>query len=147
MKWLGIMLIAALLAVASGYASAEPPGTSGATPATQPQGSEVKGKPAGAAPSYTLKEKQAYQKKTAAELAAIQDKISDLKMKAGGAAQKRRLILKSTTHLQGQALAAQNQLAAMEHAPDPTWGELKTEMDKTMDELTKACQDVEARLK
>jgi hypothetical protein len=148
MQRLGILLMAALLAAAPGYASAEPPGASGATPATRPQGPAVKGEPAEAVPSFTLKEKKDYQKKTAAELTVIQEKIYDLKMKAGtGPRQSRRMIPMSANSLQAQVLAAKNQLAAMEQAPDQTWGELKTEMDKTMDELAKALHAVEAHAK
>jgi hypothetical protein len=148
MQWLGILLMAALLAGAPGYASAEPRGTSGAAPATQSQGSEVKAEPAGAVRTYTPKEKKDYQKKTAAELAAIQEKIIDLKLNAGkGRRQSRRMIPQSANSLQAQILAAKDRLAAMEQAPDPTWGELKAEMDKTMDELVKALQTVEAHVK
>jgi hypothetical protein len=35
----------------------------------------------------------------------------------------------------------------MELAPDQTWRELKTEMDKTVDELVKALQTVEGHFK
>jgi hypothetical protein len=147
-QWFGILFLAALLAFAPGYASAEPPGASAVTPATQPQNPDVKAEPSGVVPVYTPKEKQEYQKRTAAELAAFQEKISDLKMKAGtGAPQKRRMVLRSMTHLQGQALAAKTQLAAMEGAPDQTWGDLKAAMDKTMDELVKAWGEAEAHLK
>jgi hypothetical protein len=141
MNKLGILMMAALLALAPGYAGAEPPAASGSTPATQPQIPDVKGQPSGSVPSYTPKEKKQYLKKTAAELVAIQEKITDLKMKAGtGLQQKRRMILRSANHLQIQAIAAKNQLAAMEQAPDQNWGELKTKMDKTMDEVNQALQ-------
>ena len=43
-------------------------------------------------------------------------------------------------------MAAKNQLAAMETAPDQTWGDLKTEMDKTMDDLANAWQEAEAHI-
>jgi hypothetical protein len=149
MKWLGIMLAAALLAGAPGYASAEPPGAGGTTPATQPQGSEVKGAtPAAAVPIYTPKEKKDYQKKVAAELATIQDKIYDLKMKAGaGPRQNRRMVIKMANQLQARELVAKNQLASLEQASDQTWGDLKTELDKTLETLAKSMQEVEAHLK
>jgi hypothetical protein len=148
MKSLGILLMAALLAVAPGYANAEPPAAGGATPATPAQAPEVKAEPAGAVPTYTPKERKAYQKKTAAELAALQEKITDMKLKAGtGARQNRRMIFKSANNLQIKAIAAKNQLAAMEKAPDQTWGDLKTEMDKTMDGLTQALQAIEAHIR
>jgi hypothetical protein len=57
------------------------------------------------------------------------------------------LFLRSENHLQAQTLAAENRLAAMELAPDYTWRELKTEMDKTVDELVKALQTVEGHFK
>jgi hypothetical protein len=148
MKSLGIFLIAALLAVAPGYANAEPPAAGGATPATPAQAPEVKAEPVGAVPTYTPKQKQEYQKKTAAELTALQQKITDLKLKAGsGRRQNRRMIFKSANHLQAQAVAAKNQLAAMEKAPDQNWGDLQEKMDKTMDELTQALQAIEAHIK
>ena len=146
-QWFGILFLAALLAFAPGYAGAQSPGASATTPATQPQNPDVKAEPAGAAPSYTPNEKKEYQKKTAAELAAFQEKITDLRMKAGtGMRAKKRLILKSTNHLQAQVLAAKNQLAAMETAPDQTWGDLKTAMDKTMDDLANAWKEAEAHI-
>ncbi len=148
MKRLGIILVAALLAVAPGYASAQTPGASGTTPATQPQGSAVKGQQPAAAPIYTPKEKREYQKKAEAELVAAQGKIYDLKMKAGtGPHQNRRMVIKMSNHLQVLVLGAKEQLASLEKASDQTWGELKTEMDKSMEELAKAFQEVEARLK
>ena len=81
-------------------------------------------------------------------MAAIQEKIIDLKLNAGkGRRQSRRMIPQSANSLQAQVLAAKDRLAAMEQAPDPTWGELKAEMDKTMDELVKALETVEAHVK
>jgi hypothetical protein len=144
---LGILFLAALLGFAPGYAGAQSPGSGSTTPATQPQNPDGKAEPAGVAPSYTPKQKKEYQTKTAAELAAVQEKITDLRMKAGtGMRAKKRLILKSTNHLQGQVLAAKSQLAAMETAPDQTWGDLKTAMDKTMDDLANAWKEAEAHL-
>jgi hypothetical protein len=148
MKWFGTILIVALLAVAPGPAGAEPPGGGGTAPATPPQGAGVKGEPAGAVQIYTPEEKKEYQTKTAAELAAVQDKIYNIKMNAGAGPRKsRRLIPKMANHLQALVLAAKNQLASLEQTPNQTWGERKAEMDKTMDELAKAVQEVEAHLK
>jgi hypothetical protein len=148
MQWLGILLMAVLLAAAPGYAGAESPGAGATTPATQPQGPAVKGEPAGAVQIYTPKEKKEYQKKTAAELAAIQEKIIDIKMKAGTEPRRsRRMIPMGANSLQAQVLAAKNQLAAMELAPDQTWGNMTTEMDKAMDKLAKDLQAFEAHVK
>jgi len=78
MRWFGIMLMAALLASAPGYASAQPAGKKEPSPATQPQGSAVKAEPAGMAKTYTPEERKAYEKKTAAELEAIEQRIDEL---------------------------------------------------------------------
>ena len=80
MKWLGILFMAALLVIAPGYGSAQQPKDT--PPATQPQGPAVKGEAAGTAKSFTPAERQAYEKKTAEELDAIQQKIADLRIKA-----------------------------------------------------------------
>lgn len=149
MKWLGIMLTAALLAVAPGYGSAEPPGKESTPPATQPKGPEKKEEQAPkSVKKYTPKEKEAYQKKTAADLTELQQKIEELKVKGRSAPQQmKRMILRGTRDLQVKANAARNKLGALEKAPEKDWGGLKAEMDKAMEELRKAYQEVESRVK
>ena len=137
MKWLGIMFMAALLASAPGYGSAQQPKDT--SPATQPQGPEVKGEPAGTAKSFTPAERRAYEKKTAEELDAIQQKIADLRVKATtGAPQKKRMLILAANNLQMQKIAAGNQLTALEKASETAWGQQKAELDKAMEELRKA---------
>lgn len=82
MRWLGIILMAALLAVAPGSASAEPPAPKGVSPGTQPQGLEAKGEQAPAVKNYTPQERQAYEKKIARDLTDIQDGINGLQVKS-----------------------------------------------------------------
>lgn len=136
MKWLGIMFMAALLAIAPGYGSAQP--AKDTSPATQPQGPEVKGEPAGTAKSFTPAERQAYEKKTAADLDAMEQRIGDLVAKVRQVVpQKRRQVIKIMRGLQVQSLDARNQLAALEKAPENTWSGLKPSMDRTMAELKK----------
>ncbi len=91
MKWLWIMCMAAVLAGAPNYVGAQQ--AKDTSSVTQPQAPEVKGVPAGAAKRFTPAERKAYEKKTAEELAAIQQKIADLRTKAAsGAPQNKRLL-------------------------------------------------------
>ena len=116
MKWLGIMFMAVLLASAPGYGSAQQP--KDAPPATQPQYPEVKGAPAKTAKSFTPEEKQAYEKKTAKELDAIQQKIVDLRVSAtGGAVQKKRRLMVAAKKLQMLKIAAENRINRLEKSP------------------------------
>jgi hypothetical protein len=137
MKWLGIMFMAALLTIAPGYGSAQPPKDT--TPAAQPQGSAPKAEPAVAVKSFTPAERQDYQKKTAKELEAVQQKITDLRVKAAtGAPQRKRMLMKTANDLQFQKMAAQNKLTALEKAPETAWGEGKADLDKAMQGLREA---------
>jgi hypothetical protein len=137
MKWLGIMLMAALLASAPGYGSA--PQAKDTPPATQPQSPEVKGQLAGTAKRNTPAERQAYEKKTAEELDAIQQKIAELRVTATtGAPQKKRLLMQAANSIQMQQIAAGNQLTALRKASETAWGPQKADLDKAMEELRKA---------
>ncbi len=130
MKLLGIILTAALLAVAPAYGQAQ------------------KESPAPKAKSYTAGERQAYEKKTAGDLEDLEAKIHDLNAKAHAAApQIKRTMLRAMLGLQKQSLAAKNKLAGLEKASEKDWGGLKVDMDKAMQELTKAYEDAESRLK
>jgi hypothetical protein len=136
MKWLGIMFMAALLALAPGLGSAQ---QSKDTPAvTQPQGPEVKKEAAAPAKSFTPAERQAYEKKTASDLDTMEKRVGDLVVKVREVVpQRRREVMKIMRGLQTQALAARNQLTALEKAPENSWGALKPGMDRTMAELRK----------
>ncbi|MDO9532316.1 MAG: hypothetical protein Q7O12_09305 [Deltaproteobacteria bacterium] len=134
MKWLGILFMAVLLASAPGYGSAQQ--SKDTSPATQPQGPAVKGEPAGTAKSFTPADRQAYEKKTAEELDAIQQKIAELRMKARtGAQQQKRLLIQAANNLQMQQIAAENELAALKKASETAWGSQKTKVDKAMEGL------------
>ena len=148
MKWLGIMLMAALLASAPGYGSAQPAGKKDPSPATQPQSPEVKGEPAGTAKSSAPEDRQAYEKKTAAELEAIEQRIDELLLKAGKVKpQKKRTFIKNTRALAQQTMAARNQLTALEKAPETAWSQDKAKMDRAMQELRKDREAAEMYLK
>ena len=145
MKWLGIMFMAALLASAPGYGSAQQPKDT--SPATQPQGPAVKAEPAGTVKSFTPAERQAYEKKTAADLDAMEQRIGDLVTKSRQVVpQKRRQVIKVMRGLQVQSLDARNQLAALEKAPEDAWGGLKPGMDRAMAELRKTWEASEPYL-
>jgi len=139
MQWVGIMFMAALLASAPGYGSAQQPKDT--SPATQPQGPAVKGEAAGTAKSFTTAERKAYEKKTAEELDAIQQKIADLRVKATtGAPQNKRMLMLAANNLQLQKVAAGNRLTALEKATETAWGQQKADLDKAMVDLRKACE-------
>lgn len=148
MKWLGIPIMIALLVIAPGYASAQQPGKKDKPPATQLQGQAVKAEPAGAAKSYTPAERKAYEKKTAEELDAMQQRIYDLRLKTRtGAPQEKRMNLRAANKLLGQTLAARNQLKELEKAPEKTWSGAKANLDKTMMDLRKAWEATEVHTK
>lgn len=137
MKWLGILFMAALLASAPGYGRAQQPKDT--SPATQPQGAAVKAEPAGTAKSFTAAERQAYEKKTAEELDAIQQKITGLRIQAAaGAPQQKRLRIQAAKNLQLQHVAAASDLAALKKASESDWGGQKVKLDKAMEELRSA---------
>ena len=147
MKWLGMILMTALLTLAPGYGSAEPPGKDSTSPTTQSKNLEKQGKQARAVKSYTPEEKRAYQQKIASDLEKIQQGIDELKVKGRTVMQqKKRMVLKALVDLQNKANAARNKLAALENAPENAWSGLKADMDKTMEGLTKTFKEVEAEL-
>lgn len=139
MKWLGILFMAALLASAPGYGSAQQPKDT--SPATQPQGPAVKGEPAGMAKSFNPAERQAYEKKTAEELDAFQQKIGDLRMKAtSGAPQQKRVLIRAATNVQMQKIAADNELIALKKASAAAWSAQRAKLEKSMEGLRKALE-------
>ncbi len=143
MYWLGILLMAALLTMVPASGKAQPAGEKGASPAAGPkvQGTVT---PAPSAKSYTLKERQAYQKKVAADLDQLQQQINGLMTEAKP--QTRRSLARARLDLQKKVLAARNQLAALEKSSEKDWSRLKAEMDKAVEELTQDYQKIEASL-
>jgi hypothetical protein len=136
MKWLGILFMAALLASAPGYGNAQQ--TKDTSPAAQPQGPAVKGETVGTATSCTPEERKAYEKKTAEELDAIQQKIAGLRIQAAtGAPQQKRLRIQAAKNLQLQETVARGELAALEKASESAWGAQKVKLEKTMAGLRK----------
>jgi hypothetical protein len=131
MKWLGILVTAALLLMAPGYGNVQP----------------SQGKDTSPAKSYSLQERQAYQQKVAEDLGKLQQRVTDLEDQYLTARpQVKRMLLKSIHSLKMQLAAAQNRLAALQKASAQDWGSFKAKMDKDMKELTQACQEAESRL-
>jgi len=140
MQWLGIILMAGLLAIAPGSVSAQP--VKDTSPATQPQGQTAKGEAAGKVTSYTPEERQAYEKKTTTDLEKMEQRIGDLVAKERKVVpQKRREVIKIMQGLQVRALVAREQLATLKKAPEDTWSGLKPGMDKAMADLKKTWEE------
>ena len=139
MKWLGILFMAALLASAPGYGSAQP--SKDTSPATQAPAPAVKGEAAGTAKSFTPAERKAYEKQTAGELDAIQTKIADLRINAAtGVPQKKRMLSQAAKNLQMQQIVAASELATLKKASESDWGPQKAILDKAMEELRQALE-------
>jgi hypothetical protein len=137
MKWLGILFMAALLASAPGYGWAQQ--QKDTSPATRPQAPAVKGETVGTATSFSPAARKAYEQQTAEELAAIQQKIADLRMQAAaGSPQKKRLLIQASKNLQLQQVGAATELATLKKASDTAWGPQKVKVDKAMEGLRKA---------
>lgn len=120
MKWLGILLTAALLAFAPGYGQAQPQGKESPPPAAPPKGPEVKEAPTPpAVKSYTPKERKEYEKKIATDLAKLRDRIGELKTGYTKAApQMKRTLRREIATLDRLAIAAQNKLADWQKASE-----------------------------
>ncbi len=147
MKWLGIMLTVALLTGVPGYGIAAQPGQQGTSPAAQPKGVEAKGEQGQAGKSYTLKEKKQYEERITLDLAEIQKKIEDLRGKGRQVGpQKKRTFRMALVDVQRKNIAAQNRLAALKKAPEKDWSGMKADMDKAIEELSKACLEAEKLL-
>jgi len=146
MQWLGILMMAALLAGAPGYGRAQTP--KDASPATQTQGPAVPGEAAGMVKSFTPEERRAYEKKTAEELDAIQKKIADLRANAAaGTPQNKRLLMRTANNLQMQQLVAADELNALKKASGSAWGPQKLKMDQAMAQLRKNWEPSASRAK
>lgn len=146
MKWVGIMFMAAMLAIAPSYGSAQQQKDAPAAP--PPQGAAVKAEPAGTAKSFTPAERKAYEKKTAEELNVIQDKIAELRVKAtSGPPQQKRALMLNANNLQLQKVAAGNKLTALAKAPESAWGQQKADLDVSMENLRKSCEKAGIKLK
>lgn len=147
LQWSAFLLMAVLLAMASGYATAQQPMKKGASPAGEPNVLQQEGAPAPSAKTYTVAQREAYQQKVAFDLNQMQTKIDGLKIKSRTVVQqKKRMAIKALIELQNMADAARRKLTGLKTAPEKDWGRLKMEMDKSMADLDTAYQVVKAHL-
>jgi hypothetical protein len=148
MKWLGILLMAALLAGSPNSGNAQQAEDKNVPPPAQPKSQVKKDQPAQAAKTFTQQERKDYEKKAEAEWGEMQQKLEALKSKQETAPpQMRRMILKGLVSLQRGVYAGQNQLAAMVKAPDDTWSGMKAELDKSKEAWNKEYETFVARIK
>jgi hypothetical protein len=148
MKWLGILLTTALLAGVPGYGSAQSAGEQATTPPPQPKSSQEAPKQTQPAKSYSQEERQAYEKKVAEDLEAMQKKFEDLRGKQQKVPmQSRRQVLKAMANLQRGLYAAKAQLASMVKAPAQSWGGMKADLDRAMEAWARDYADVASHLK
>jgi hypothetical protein len=128
MKWLGIMFLVVLVAMAPAYGGAQPTKEKSAAPQVQRPA-----EPAEMAKSVTPEERKAYEQKTAQELEAIQQKIAAIRVQAtGGAPQQKRILMRTATRIQMEKAAAENQLTALKKASGAAWPTQKADLDKTL---------------
>jgi hypothetical protein len=147
-NWLVIMMLGTLLALVPTYGRAQSPGKSDPTPAIQTNRGTVEGETAGAKEHHTLGERRAYEKKTAEALAGIEEKVSDLRIKARKVApQQKRMMVMVTNNLYALTLSAQNRLTALKKAPEKDWNGARAELDRSMLELEQTVAAVEMKLK
>jgi hypothetical protein len=145
MKWLGIMLMAGLLAGGPGYGSAAQPAPKGTPAVPQSQGPEVKGGQVQAAKTYSPKDRKEYQNKIDVDLAQIQKRIEDLRGKVAKVVQqKRRTFRMALVDIERKDVLAQGRLAALKKAPEKDWSGMTADMDKAVEELGSAIANAEA---
>ncbi len=148
MKWLGIMVTAALVAATPGYGGAQSPMKSPQTEGTQATGDAVKGQAAGQGTIVTPDERQAYEKKVAADLGVIDTKIGDLRVKTTKVpSQQKRLTMLQMQSLYTQAVAARTQLGNLAKSQGDAWNQAKDKLDRSMQELTRNLEAAENKYK
>ncbi len=143
MQWLRILLLAGLLGLAPVSGSAQPAGEKAASPAPESAVQETR-TPAPAGTNYTLKDRQAYQKRVGADLEEFQQRLNNLNEKPITMVSQRRMKVRAVVGLQQRVLTARNQLADLEKANDQEWGGLKSGIDKTMKDLKRSFDQTEA---
>ena len=133
MKLFGMLLLAAMLAGAPSMAQAQQAAESAKPTVIQ---------------HYTQKQRQDYEKKVAADLAIMQQKLDVLKNKQETVPiQLKRMLLKGLVNLQKNRYAAQNLLTAMKKAPEKSWGGMKANMDRALATWNQSYENLVSRLK
>jgi hypothetical protein len=147
MKWLGILLTTTLLAGVPGYGNAQPAGAQGTTPPPQTKGSQEAPKQAQPAKSYSQEDRQAYEKKAAEDLDAMQKKLGELRGRQQKVpTQARRQVMMAMGNLQRGLIGAKAQLASMQKASPENWGGMKADLERAMKTWDREYADVASRL-
>ena len=93
-------------------------------------------------------ERQAYEKKIAADLEAMDTKIADLRMKTAKVApQQKRLVLFHMQYLYNEAVAARNQLNTLVKSQGEAWNQAQVKLEATMQDLTRNVEAAENKYK
>jgi archaellum component FlaC len=143
MKRFGLIMMAAYLLVFAGCGSQEDPGKSKLPQVTQDQVKQKTGAALESVKKYTLQQKEEYQKEISAELDELQKKIDALKSKAQAAASEARAKLnEEIADLQKKAEDLKKKLSGLGTATGNAWEDLKSEVDKGIDELNKSYEKV-----
>lgn len=142
--WLALLLSIAVLGIAAGQQgqAAETKGTTTAADVKKESQEAM-----ATAKEYTAQQKDAFYKKMQAELDEMQAKIDKLKEKAGKASEKTKAETeKKVQELEKQKEAAGKKLNVLKSAGAEVWGDLKSGMNKTLDDLKKSYKRALARL-
>jgi archaellum component FlaC len=143
MKRFGLIMMTAFLLVSGGCGSPEEPGKSKPPQVTQDQVKQKTGAALESVKNYTLQQKEEYRKKISAELDELQKKIDALKSKAQAAASEARAKLnEEIADLQKKAEDLKKKLSGLGTATGNAWEDLKSEVDKGIDELNKSYEKV-----
>ena len=143
MKRFGLIMMAAYLLVFAGCGSQEEPGKGKPPQVTQDQVKQKTGAALESVKNYTLQQKEEYRKKISAELDELQKKIDALKSKAQAAASEARAKLnEEIADLQKKAEDLKKKLSGLGTATGNAWEDLKSEVDKGIDELKKGYERV-----
>ncbi len=147
MKWLGILVAAALLAATPGGSGAQAPMKSAQTGETQAKGAAVKGQIPGQG-TVTPDERKVYEKKVAADLEQINTRIGDLRVKTLKVPpQQKRMTLSHMQYLYNQAVAARNQLSNLAGLQGEAWNQARVKLDATMGDLNRTLEAAEIKYK
>jgi len=148
MRWLGILVAAALLAMAPGYGGAQSPLKSPQPEGTQVKGSAVEGQAPGQQKTFRPEERKDYEKKVAAELKALDTRIADLRVKTAQVApQQKRMVLFHMQYLYNEVVTARNELGDLVNSQGEAWNQAQAKLAATMQDLTRNLEAAENKYK
>jgi hypothetical protein len=144
MKWIGILVAAALLAMTPGYGGAQSPLKSPQAEGTQVKGRAVEGQTSVQQKPLSPEERKDYEKKVAAELEALDTRVADLRMKTAKVPpQQKRMVLFHMNYLYNEAVTARNQLRNLVNSQGEAWNQAQGKLAATMQDLTRNLEAAE----